>query len=300
MERIRRFLVNADTADFSSPDVFADAIIDEVKTAYKGSFASTRAEAIVKRTTKEIYNFYRMRDTSVFGSQPVPRMRFGTADARAVNFFNDLDNWYFSSFVDNRRDELWKFFRETYLDQGSAALRETADSIDAFRKAAGGKLDRVNDYGVKTIIRSSVQRVRTWAHIRQLGQSSTIKLAKLIATIDNRTTQICIHLDGKYIRVATAVAAIDRLAKMEPGEFALDFYKSAVGRAYAQDPVEYVKDRVDDEGVIEDSLVAEGRGIPPYHANCRTRVEGVVPGAGEPKSGHEQVIYDEQQKAAAD
>jgi hypothetical protein len=229
-----------------------------------------------------------MRDASVFGSGPVPRMRFGSADVRAVKFFEQLDGWYFSSFVDNRRDELSKFFRETYLEQGSAALRETADSIDAFRKAAGGKLDRVNDYGVKTIIRSSVQRVRTWAHIQQLGQSKTIKFAKLIATIDAKTTEVCRHLDGKYIRVAVAVQAVDRLSKMDPGEFALDFYKSAIGRAYAQDPVEYVKDRVGDDGVIEDSLVAEGRGFPPFHANCRTRVEGVVPGAGEPKSGHEQ------------
>jgi hypothetical protein len=141
-----------------------------------------------------------------------------------------------------------------------------------------------------------VQRARTWAHIKQLGQSSTIELAKLVATIDNRTTQICIHLDGKYIRVGVAVAAIDRLTKMDPGEFALEFYKSAVGRAYAQDPVEYVKDRVDANGIIDDSLVEEGRGFPPFHPNCRTRVEGVVPGAGEPKSGHEQAAYDEEQK----
>ncbi len=236
-----------------------------------------------------------MRDTSVFGSGPVPKLRFGSADTRAVNFFNDLDGWYFSSFVDNRRDELWKFFRETYLEQGSAALRETTESIEAFRRAAGGKLDRVNDYGVKTIIRSSVQRIRNFAYIHQLGESSTIKLAKIVAVIDNRTTEICRHLDGKYIRVGAMVEAVDRLSKMDPGEYALEIYKSALGRAYAQDPVEYVKDRITN-GVVDNSLVAEGRGFPPYHPNCRTRVAGVVPGAGEPKSGHEQAEYDETQK----
>jgi hypothetical protein len=299
LERIRRWLSTADTAEFSSPDTFADAIVEEIKTAYQGSFTSPRAEAIVRRTTKDIYTFYRLRDTSVFGSGPVPRLRFGTADVRAVNFFNNLDGWYFSSFVDNRRDELWNFFRETYLEQGSAALRETTESIEAFRRAAGGKLDRVNDYGVKTIVRSSVQRIRIWAHIRQLGEDGDFRLARLIAVVDNRTTQICLHLDGKYIRLGPAVEAIDRLSKMDPGEFAVEIYKSPLGRAYAQDSVEYVKDRITND-VVDDSLVLEGRGFPPYHPNCRTRVAGIVEGGSLPETGAKKTRRIEKEKAATD
>jgi len=48
-----------------------------------------------------------------------------------------------------------------------------------------------------------------------------------------------------------------------------------LGKAYSSDSVNYVKDRIGSDGVIEDSLVAEGRGFPPYHPNCRTRVFGV-------------------------
>lgn len=287
MSRIDSFLRNADTDSFRSADEFADAIVEEVKAAYQGSFESARAVAVIRRTTKDIYTWYRLRDGTVFGSAKAPRLKFGAADTRAVNFFNDLDSWYFSSFVDNRRDELHGFFKKTYLDQGSAALRETVESIEEFRRAAGGKLDRVNDFGVKTIIRSSVQRMRNYAHIKQLSQGR-YKLAKIIAIIDARTTPICHFLDGKYIRVGVMAETVDRLTKMDPGEYALELYKSATGRAYAQDPVDYVKDRIGEGGVVEDSLVVEGRGFPPYHPNCRTRVEAVIPGAGEPKSGAEQ------------
>lgn len=228
----------------------------------------------MQRATKEIYTFYRLRDTTPFGNAEAPRLKFGGPDTRALKFFNELDGFYFSQFVDNRRPELANFFREEYLQKGAALFgRETGESINDFRRAAGGKLDNLNDYAVRTIITSSVQRIRNYAHIRQLGQGS-LKWAKIIAILDSKTSPICRFLDGKYIRIKTAVAAVDRFTKMEPGDYALELYKSEAGKAYSANPVEYVKDRVGANGVIADSLVAEGRGFPPYHPNCRSRVEG--------------------------
>lgn len=275
MARIRSFLVSADSTDFSSADDFADTLFEQIKTAYKGSFTSPRAETIVRRTTKDIYTSYRLRDTSPFGDAKAPRLTFGGPDTRAVNFFKELDGFYFSSFVDNRRPELSKFLREEYLEKGAALFgRETGESINDFRQAAGGKLDHINDYAVKTIITSSVQRIRSYAHIGSLRQGR-FKYAKIVAILDARTSPVCHFLNGKFIRVGVAAAAVDRLAKLEPGDYALEMYKSELGKAYSSDPVQYVEGRIGDNGVIDDSLVAEGRGFPPYHPNCRTHVEGV-------------------------
>lgn len=216
-----------------------------------------------------------MRDTSPFGDAKAPTLRFGGPDTRAVNFFKRLDNFYFSGFVDNKRPEFSKFLREEYLEKGAALFgRETGDSIDDFRKAAGGKLDHINDYAVRTIITSSVQRVRNYAHINSLRQGR-YRYAQVVAIIDKKTSPICHHLNGKYLRVGVAAATVDRLTKLEPGDYALELYKSELGKAYSSDPVKYVEDRVGDDGVIEDSLVAEGRGFPPYHPNCRSRLAGV-------------------------
>ena len=177
--------------------------------------------------------------------------------------------------MDNRRDELKDFLREEYLEKGAALFgRGTKESLDDFRAAAGGKLDNLNDRQVRAIITSSVQRIRNYAHINSLRQAK-IKRGKIIAIIDERTSEICRALDGKYINVAVAAEAVDRLTALEPGDYALELYKSELGKAFASDPVNYVKDRIADDGLINDDLVAEGRGMPPYHPRCRTRVEGV-------------------------
>lgn len=274
----------SDTSDFSSADDFADAVVEEIKTAYKGSFTTPRAEAIVRRTTKDIYTFYRLRDTSPFGDARAPRLKFGGPDTRALNFINDLDGFYFSSLIDNRRDEVYNVIKQEYLEKGASLFgRETGETIDDFRKAVGGKLNNLNDYGVRTIITSSVQRIRNYAHVKSLHQGA-FKWGRIVPIMDNRTSPICIYFGEpptKYVRIGVAAAAVDRLTKLEPGDYALEMYKSATGKAYSSDPLGYVKDRIDSNGVVHDSLVAEGRGFPPYHPNCRTRVEGVETAVGD-------------------
>lgn len=288
MQRIRSFLRESETGDFRDADDFADAIVDEISDAYSGTFATPRAEAVVRRTTKEIYTFYRLRDTSPFGEAKAPKLSFGGPDTRALKFFDKLDGFYFSSFVDNRAPELHKFIREEYLEKGAALFgRETGDAIDDFRRAVGGKLRNLNDHAIKTIITSSVQRIRSWAHILSLGQGR-YKLARIQAIMDSKTSPICIRLDGKYIRVAVAVKTVERLTKLSPGDYALEMYKSDAGQAYSRDPTAYVESRIGADDVVDDSLVAEGRGFPPYHPNCRSWVEAVIPGAGAPRSGAEQ------------
>jgi len=281
MSRILSLLRKANTSDFSSAEDFAETVVDEIKIAFQGSFESPRAEAIVRRTTTDIYTFYRLRDTSPFGDAKAPILKFGGPDTRAVRFFDRLDGYYFSSFVDNRRPELQNFFREEYLKKGAALFgRETTESINDFRIAAGGKLDNVSDYGVRTIITSSVQRIRNYAHIQSMRQGR-FKWARIVAILDAKTSPICRFMDGKFIRVKVAAETVDRFARLQPGDYALELYKSELGKAYSADPVAYVKERVGANGVIADSLVAEGRGFPPYHPNCRSRAKGLLEAVGD-------------------
>lgn len=275
LQRIRSWLARSDTSDFSNADDFADAAVEEIRVAYKGSFESARAQAVVRRTTKDIYTWYRLKDSSPFGDATASGLKFGGPDTRSIRFFNEVDRWYLSSFIDNRRQDVHDFIRKEYLERGAALFgRETGEAINDFRELVGGRLANLNDYGVRTIITSSVQRIRNYAHINSLRQAR-YKYGKIVAILDRKTSEVCRYLDGKYIRVKVAAAAVDRLTKLDPGDYALELYKSELGKAYASDPVNYVKDRIGSDGVIEDSLVAEGRGFPPYHPNCRTRVFGV-------------------------
>lgn len=161
--------------------------------------------------------------------------------------------------------------------------RETGETIDDFRRAVGGKLNSLNDYGVRTIITSSVQRIRNYAHIKSLSQGQ-FKWGRIVPIMDERTSPICIYFGEpptKFIRIGVAASAVNRLTKLAPGDYALEMYKGELGKAYSVNPLEYVRDRIGANGVVEDSLVEEGRGFPSYHPNCRTRVEGVEEAVGD-------------------
>lgn len=159
--------------------------------------------------------------------------------------------------------------------------RESSDELADFRAAAGERLKNLTDRQTLVIVQTAVQRVRNWAHIGTLAEAE-IELARLVATLDERTTALCQELDGKLVRVGVAWEAIQRLNQLEPGEFAKELYESGIGKAISKDPVGTIKAFIEDDGkTISDQLVAMGRGFPPFHPNCRTRMEGVIEGVEE-------------------
>lgn len=168
------------------------------------------------------------------------------------------------------------FFVERYFKDGAALFgRESSDELADFRAAAGEKLKNLTDRQTKTIIQTSVARVRNWAHVGSLSQAR-IKLARIVATMDSRTTEICRGLNGKIIRVGTAQNAIERLNQLEPGDFALEMYESKIGKAISKEPVKTIQSFLEEDGkTISDKLVETGR-IPLIHINCRSRLIGVL------------------------
>lgn len=275
---MRGLLRKSSADDFSDADNFSGQVFDVIRNSYEKTWASARAVGAVERATRDSYSFFRLRDESPFGGEPPVKLRFGGPDTRAVDFFGRLDNFYFSGYLDNSEKQIKQLLRDEYLEKGAALFgRGSADSIADFRNVVSGRLSKINDAAVDNIIVSSVQRIRNYAHINSLRQAK-LELARIVATRDEKTSDICKALDGKRLRVGVAATTVDRLVDLEPAKFAAEMYHSAAAREYASDPAAYVKDRVTD-GVVDDDLVAEGRGFPPYHPRCRTRIEGVVPGS---------------------
>jgi hypothetical protein len=277
LNRLRGFLRDASQDDFDDADDFAEQLVGEIQAAYEATFSTARAVGIVKRTVKAIYSFYRLRDGTPFDSDKAPiRLKFGAPDTRSIRFFEKVDKWYFSKFADNRNTGLREFLRDEYLAKGAALFgRETSESLDDFRQAAGDKLKNLTDRSVKAIVQTSVQRARNWGHVGSLHQAKFAR-ARYVAMLDARTTDLCRGIDGKELRVATAQAAIERLSLLEPGDFAAELYESKDGKAFARDPLSYLDKFTESDGkTVSDDLVVSGIPIPPLHPNCRTRLAGV-------------------------
>lgn len=250
-----------------------------MESAFANGWGGERARQTIRTTTRDIYEFYRLRDVTVFGDESPIRLQLGGPDRVSIKFIGELDHFYFSRYGDNTSKPLRRFFVERYFQDGAALFgRESSDELSDFRKAAGDKLKNLTDRQTKTIVQTAVQRVRNWAHIGSLSQAE-IELARIVATLDARTTELCEALDGKIIRVGVAQAAIERLNKLDPGEFAKEMYESEIGKAISKEPVKTIEAFIEEDGkTISDDLVETGRGIPPYHPNCRTRMEGVIEG----------------------
>lgn len=282
LERIRKYLRDNKYEDFTDENDFADKIFEAISETWKSTWGNNRIITAIKRTTKAIYEFYRLTDTTPFGDQSPVRLKFGGADLRSLEFINALDHFYFSKFAPNTSESLRKFFIEQYLENGAALFgRESDEELEEFKQAAGEKLQNLSNRQTKTIIQTSVARIRNWGHIGSLHQARIAK-ARLVATLDARTTEICEELDGKIIRIGVAQQTIERLNKLEPGDFAIEMYESGIGKAISKEPVATIKKFLEDDGkTISDDLVKTGRGMPPFHPSCRTRMEGLIKGIDE-------------------
>jgi hypothetical protein len=252
-----------------------------MQSAWENGWGGSKTRTAIRDVTRSTYEFYRLKDLSPFGGEKPPvTIKLGGPDRKSIKFIEDLDHFYFSKFANNTSEPLRKFFTDRYFADGAALFgRETSEELADFRRVAGDRFKNLTDRQTKTIVQTAVQRVRNWAHIGSLAQAE-IDIARIVATLDSRTTELCRELDGKLIRVGVAQKAIERLNQLEPGDFALQLYESEIGKAISQDPVNTIKAFLEPDGqTISDQLVEMGRGFPPYHPNCRTRVEGVIEGA---------------------
>ncbi len=282
IDRLRTYLLEHTYDDFRDAEEFAARLLDEIEASWKLGWSSVRARQAISSTVRSIYEFYRLRDATPFGDRSPVGLRLGGPDRVSIRFIGGLDHFYFSKFAPNTSRPLRRFFVERYLEDGAALFgRESPEELADFRDAAGERLKNLTDRQTKTIVQTAVQRVRNWAHIGSLAQGE-IELARVVATLDARTTELCEELDGKIIRVGVAQETIERLNQLEPGEFAAELYESEIGKAISRDPVGTIQSFLEPDGkTISDELVRLGRGFPPYHPNCRTRLEGVIEGVSD-------------------
>lgn len=205
----------------------------------------------------------------------------GGPDRVSIKFIGELDHFYFSKFANNTSQPLRRFFVERFFENGALLFDENSTAWTDFKDVGGEKFKNLTFRQTRTIIETAANRVRNWAHIGTLAEAE-IEIARIVATLDARTTELCEELDGKLIRVGVAQAAIERLNQLEPGEFAKELYESDIGKAISKEPVNTIRKFLEEDGkTISDDLVEMGRGFPPFHPNCRTRLEGVIEGTSD-------------------
>jgi phage gp29-like protein len=208
------------------------------------AFDKIDARAITE-TVSDMYVKYR--------NAPGIETGFGGPDVRAINFLAGVDRFYVSSYIRNPEAQkiVADFIAQRYLEQGAPLFkRSNPEDLRAFRDLLGQKLADLENWQVRRIVDTSVQRTRNWASVAQLHEAGVTEIEIYEPT---RDCGFCRSMDGQVISVSTAYTRMQEQTSMSPGEYERDL-KSVL-------PVE----------ANMGAIVDQGR-LPPYHPHCHGRV----------------------------
>jgi len=197
---------------------------------------------------------------AAFRETPGVNLSFGGPDIRAVNFLGKLDHFYTSSWLKNpdAQSVMRSFIQERYLEKGAGLFgRGNPEDIAEFRNLLGQKVADLEDWQIRRIVETSVQRTRNWASLSQMNEGRVTQMEVYEPTQD---CAFCASMNGKVISVATAYSVMERQANMTPDEYEADLRQinAEMNRlAQAVDRIEYS---------------ANAGRIPPYHPHCRGRI----------------------------
>ncbi|MFA5183298.1 MAG: DUF935 family protein [Syntrophales bacterium] len=227
----------------SSPPPQAE-FITMIEGILGASFAALDRKVIADTVT-DIYRAYR--------TAPGIDLAFGGPDLRATKFLAKLDHFYISSYLKNPEAQkaTQDFLEERYLNQGAGLFgRGKPEDIQAFRDLFGQKLSDLEEWQIRRIADTSVQRTRNWASVAQFQEAGIVEIEIYEPT---RDCDFCRSMNGRVISVPVAYGKMMNQAAMTAKEYENDMRGTVP-------TVENI-----------DKLVGAGT-LPPYHPFCHGMV----------------------------
>lgn len=216
------------------------------------SAASAVDQAIITDTVTQIYTAFRQ--------SPGVNLAFGGPDVRSINFLGKLDHYYTSSWLKNEdaQSVMKNFIRERYLENGGGLFgRGNPSDIEEFKNLLGQKVADLEDWQIRRIIDTSVQRTRNWAAVNMMHEGAIEEVEIYEPTKD---CAFCVLMNGKVISVSVAYKNMERQMNMTPDEYEADLRQSNAEMNRSAQSV----DRAD--------YAASAGLLPPYHPHCRGMV----------------------------
>ena len=256
VEAVTEYLAGKTAADFVSAEAFGRDVFNVISESYHGVFDSEDVAQAIRGQVNPIYGFFKMEDMS--GLPSAMEFVFNTMDKRAITFIEGVDHFMVSKFIDNDRSQAGavNFLREQYLEHGEGLFgRGSQEVIEQFRGQFGTFLQDRSSAQIKTIMETSVTRMRGYARIQQFTDAGFGKRELLV--LDD-ACDICAPLAGKTVDVAGAADTMAMEVAMSAEEFS--GYLKALPK------------RTED---IQGRYLA-GSSMTPLHPNCRCQERVVI------------------------
>lgn len=258
LENVTKYLAKRDRP-WASGEAFAEEFTSWWERKWWSFYGD---EGISKGTLypflSKMYSHYKTVDGGAFPGGILPQpFAMGAPDQRMLDFMTRADRWYFSKFVDNSsfRGPMQKFLLDEYAERGGKLFGQiNVRVIEGFKKAAVKTTHELSRYEVERIIRSTVNRARTWARVGQFVDAGITR-----GEIVNGANPCpkCAAINGQIFEVSNAMAWIDNAMSLDDEGFRelLDERTSALNDAHAN-------------GLSGQAQFEAAGGIIPLHTSC--------------------------------
>ena len=254
---VLEFLEGKSASDFVSAEAFGRDVFNVISESYHGVFDAEEVAQAIRAQVNPIYSFFKLEDMS---GLPAGTMEFvfNSMDRRAITFIEGVDHFMVSKFIDNPNSQAGavKFLREQYLEKGEGLFgRGSKAVIEQFRGQFGTFLKDRSSGMIKTIMETSVTRMRGYARIQQFTDAGFAR-RELIVLRD--ACDICAPLANRPVETGPAAETMEMEIAMTPEEFS-----------------GYLKAR---SNKIEDvqARYKAGETMTPLHPNCRCQERVVI------------------------
>ncbi|MCB9047606.1 MAG: hypothetical protein H6550_15845, partial [Chitinophagales bacterium] len=222
----------------------------------------------IKKWVRNIYDIFRRDSEGIFGTATDVKPSFDLFDIRALQYFEDSDNFYLGKFItdtDTRR-AVTEFVKQAYLVDGTP-IGKNPQAIENF-KDGFRELMYLEDWKIRRIIDTSVNRMRNTGALSYMQQAGVTSFKRIGIRSANQC-QYCAHMDGQVFSVQEAYTAVEKAMHGQPQaiKYDLPFVTSVYG---GRDGVERFKQ------LAPAQIQASGIHIPPSHGHCRCVIVAVL------------------------
>jgi len=194
-------------------------------------------------------------------------------DRRVQNFLQDNALFWIGNHYDQQvQDRIGEAADEVFENEDGVLPRREAG--EKFREAFEGEFQKSTSYW-RLLANDVTTKSREFGRVEGLVKAD-IDRYMIDAVLDRRTTAICRALDGREFRTGDAVEQRDQLVQADDPEAVKDQSpwprerKTEDGEAVAVHDGERLSEMSNEE------LANSGILLPPFHGNCRTRIQGVT------------------------
>ncbi len=192
----------------------------------------------------------------------------------------------------NTQNLFWirKHFGAEIQDKLKVSLAEALDkgySVREFGDVLKGQFNNLNQssHYWRGFANNAIARTKTIGSIEAMERHK-IEKAKIVARMDDRTTDICRELNGRIIEVSHMIEAKNKMLDIKTEGRSTEDVKAEI---QAVAPFFRNADQIRGKSTREIQSKGTGVGMPPYHWGCRTRIIAWVdefddPGAVTPGS----------------